>query len=216
LRLCSYIVVHDSGFAPNPFGGYCTLASCTPNHQGVRLSPNDWLMGHATANRGHGLIYAMQVPEVQDFDTYFNDPRFEHKKPRFDQTPREACGDNIYYRANGGDWIQHPTLFHGTLQNRVQDTKHPRVFISEHFYYFGENAPPIPKEFGTLIRDRQGCKCLYPEELVNAFVEWLRVTFRPGIHGEPRDLEQVHVPQGSPATRLYSLGRKPSNPRNTP
>ena len=216
MRLCSYAVVHDSGFAPNPFSGYCTLAACTPNHQGLRLSRGDWLMGHATADRGHGLIYAMLVSEVLNFNTYFDDPRFEHKKPRFDRTPREACGDNIYYRANGGAWIQYPTLFHGTTQNRVQDTRYPRVFISEHFYYFGGNAPTIAKEFGMLLRDRQGCKCSYPEELINAFVEWLQVSFTPGIHGEPCDFENVPMPQGLPATRLYSLGRKPSNPPSTP
>jgi hypothetical protein len=208
MRLCSYVVVHDTGFAPNPFGGYCTLTACTPNHQGLRLSRGDWLMGHATADRGHGLIYAMRISEALDFDTYFNAPRFEHKKPQFNQTPREACGDNIYYRADDGAWMQHPTLFHGTPQNLVQDTRYPRVFISEHFYYFGKNAPPIPEEFGTLVRDRQGCKCSHPEELVNDFVEWLQVSFTRGVHGEPHDLEQAYVPQGSPATRLYSIGRK--------
>lgn len=26
--LFSYIVDHDLGFAPNPFGGYCTLVRC--------------------------------------------------------------------------------------------------------------------------------------------------------------------------------------------
>ena len=36
-RLCSYVVRHDKGLAPNPFWGYCTLAVCTPNHAGVRL-----------------------------------------------------------------------------------------------------------------------------------------------------------------------------------
>ena len=30
--------MHDTGFAPNPFWGYCTLAVCTPNHMGVQTS----------------------------------------------------------------------------------------------------------------------------------------------------------------------------------
>lgn len=41
MRLCSYTVVHGTGFAPNPFGRYCTLAACTPNHQGIKLSQGD-------------------------------------------------------------------------------------------------------------------------------------------------------------------------------
>jgi hypothetical protein len=33
-KLRSYIVRVDTGLAPNPFWGFCTLALCTPNHQG--------------------------------------------------------------------------------------------------------------------------------------------------------------------------------------
>jgi hypothetical protein len=208
MRLCSYTITHDAGFAPNPFGGFCTVAACTPNHQGLRLSRNDWLVGHATAVRGQGLIYAMKVSEVLDFDTYYNDPRFEHKKPRFDRTWREARGDNIYYLVDDSVWAQHrPTLFHGTSQNCVQDTRHPRVFISEHFYYFGAEAPAIPERFGTLIRDRQGCKCSYPEELTRAFVEWLQASFEPEVHANPRDLNQANLSNPSPP-RLLSIERR--------
>jgi hypothetical protein len=209
MRLCSYAITHDAGFAPNPFGGFCTVAACTPNHQGIRLSRDDWLVGHATADRGQGLIYAMKVSEVLDFDTYYSDPRFEHKKPRFDRTWREARGDNIYYLVGDSVWAQHHlTLFHGTAQNRAQDTRHPRVFISEDFYYFGAEAPAIPERFGKLIRDRQGCKCSYPEELARTFVQWLQANFEPGVHANPRDLEQAEPP-GSSSKQLLSIGRRP-------
>ncbi|MFH1865797.1 MAG: hypothetical protein ABIK85_07930, partial [Candidatus Eisenbacteria bacterium] len=30
MRLFSYIVARDYGFAPNPFCGVCTLATCKP------------------------------------------------------------------------------------------------------------------------------------------------------------------------------------------
>jgi hypothetical protein len=151
----------------------------------------------------------MKVSEVLDFDTYYSDPRFEHKKPRFDRTWREARGDNIYYLVGDSVWAQHhPTLFHGTAQNRAQDTRHPRVFISEDFYYFGAEAPAIPERFGKLIRDRQGCKCSYPEELARTFVQWLQANFEPGVHANPRDLEQAEPP-GSSSKQLLSIGRRP-------
>jgi len=30
MKVYSYIVAYDSGFAPNPFHGICTLACCKP------------------------------------------------------------------------------------------------------------------------------------------------------------------------------------------
>lgn len=80
MRLCSYVVVCDTGFAPNPFWGLCTLAACTPNHQSLQLKRGDWLLGNSSAKEGHQLIYAMRVSEVLDFDQYYRDPRFEQKK----------------------------------------------------------------------------------------------------------------------------------------
>jgi hypothetical protein len=160
MRLCSYVVRQDLGLAPNPFGGYCTLAVCTPNHMGVHLSRGDWLMGHAAADRGQGLIYAMQVSGTLAFDAYYYDPRFKGRKPRLDGTWQEQCGDNIYHRV-GDTWVQDQNLFHGP-DDVAKDTKHPVVFISEHFYYFGAEAPEIPDRVARLIWGRWGCKCSHP------------------------------------------------------
>ena len=30
MEIFSYVITHDSGFAPNPFGGFLTLATCKP------------------------------------------------------------------------------------------------------------------------------------------------------------------------------------------
>lgn len=40
----SYVVARDYGFAPNPFGGICTLATCK---QRIRnnANVNDWIFG---------------------------------------------------------------------------------------------------------------------------------------------------------------------------
>ena len=42
----------DSGFAPNPYFGYCTLAACTPNHMRAKIEPGDVIVGV----EGDGLI----------------------------------------------------------------------------------------------------------------------------------------------------------------
>ena len=128
----------------------------------------------------------MRVSEVLDFDDYYRDPRFAKKHPRHDRTWREASGDNIYHRAEDGRWLQDPNRFHGP-ERLEKDTGGAGVYISEYFYYFGENAIEIPAAFSEMIRDRQGTRCGYTEELVAAFVAWLENSFAPGVHGKPRD-----------------------------
>jgi Nucleotide modification associated domain 2 len=41
MKVYSYVVRCDTGFAPNPFWGYCTLAACTPNHMGIHIQIED-------------------------------------------------------------------------------------------------------------------------------------------------------------------------------
>lgn len=59
MKLYTYIVTHDTGFAPNPFGEYCTLANCTPNHMGIRADADDWICGFSGKADGHRLVYAL-------------------------------------------------------------------------------------------------------------------------------------------------------------
>lgn len=193
MQLYSYVVKVDTGFAPNPFGEWCTLAACTPNRMGARLEPGDWLMGNSDKANGQRLVYAMRVSAVLDMDEYFHDPRFQYKKPRQRGDWKNRCGDNIYFKDANGDYEQAFTFAHREPHYLKKDTRNPRVFISDHFYYFGDNAPDIPAEFGELIRDRQGCRKNFPPDLVDAFVEWLEQSFTPGMHGLPRDRKHART-----------------------
>jgi hypothetical protein len=187
VRLCSYVVTNDTGFAPNPFWGHCTLAACTPNHMGVRLEPGDWIFGNQTVARGNGLVYAMEVVETLGFDRYYRDPRFKKKKPILNRTWQEACGDNIYFRDAQGVWKQHRSVFHTSPEEIRKDLRHHDVFVAEKFYYFGAEAIEIPSPFRELIQQRQGCSCKHDQRTVRGFLEWLRDNFEPGIHGLPAD-----------------------------
>ena len=77
VRLFVYVVVHDTGFAPNPFFEYCTLATCKP---GIRRSARvgDWIAGIGSVQRGQEgkLVFAMRVAETMCFDEYWHDSRF--------------------------------------------------------------------------------------------------------------------------------------------
>jgi hypothetical protein len=211
MRFCSYVVVHDEGFAPNPFAGFCTLAACTPNHQGLRLARGDCLIGHSSIATGSRLIYAMRISEVLDFDAYYRDPRFAAKKAR-PRTWQERRGDNIYFRDRDGRWAQALTFFHTRPGDLEKDTRYPRVFISDHFWYFGENAPKIPSRYSALVRMRQGCGCSHNSATVRSFVTWLETTYPMGQQGDPRDvvvdtgvarlsLQQRNSPSGRPSQR---------------
>ena len=190
MKFCSYTVKYDTGFVPNPFWGYCTLAHCTPNHMGVQLSSEDWVMGTSDSNHGNSLVYAMEVSERIHFNDYFHDVRFQKKKPDLTGNWKKQCGDNIYQLSSTGQWQQAPSLFHTSQSEIIKDTKHPYVYVSEKFWYFGENSIEIPAEFQSLIWKRQGCKTNYPLKLVKGFTNWIEANFEIGIHGLPRDREK--------------------------
>jgi len=190
MKFCSYTIKCDAGFVPNPFWDYCTLAHCTPNHMGVKLNIGDWVMGTSASSYGNTLIYAMEVSEKIYFNDYFNDSRFQKKKPDLGGTWKEECGDNIYYLAPSGEWQQAPSLYHASPEENLQDTKHPYVYVSERFWYFGENAIEIPNEFQPLIRKCQGCKINHPPETIKGFTNWIQSNYKIGIHGLPRDRDK--------------------------
>lgn len=74
MTLYSYVLRSDTGFAPNPFYGYCTLATCKPDIR--RLARiGDWVIGTGSVeNVGPGrLVYAMRVEAVLTLDQYDED-----------------------------------------------------------------------------------------------------------------------------------------------
>jgi hypothetical protein len=76
---------------------------------GQQLHTGDWLIGHEPISRGNKLVYAMKVSEILSFNRYFNDSRFEYKKPYPAGNWQAQCGDNIYHRA-GNVWTQEWSL----------------------------------------------------------------------------------------------------------
>jgi len=188
MKMYSYVVCKDTGFAPNPFWGYCTLAACTPNHMGIRPQIGDWLIGTESIDKGNKLIYAMQISLIMPFDKYYTDKRFKMKIPVVkSENWRQHCGDNIYYKDKSDKWQQHPSLFHNNPENKRQDIKHPSVFISKCFYYFGCKAMKIPSKYDSLVWKRQGVKCNHIPNVCEDFLTWLQTNFKKGIHGKPRD-----------------------------
>jgi hypothetical protein len=174
MKVYSYVVDHDTGLAPNPYGGLCTLCLCklrksaTGKKNVVELADiGDWVIGTGGANKkksaGHGkLVYAMRVDKKPTRAEYYR--RF--RKTRVDS--KLPCDD---------------------FEKHCQF-----ALVSRHFYYFGANAVDIHNF--KLEKNSRGFHYVDPADF-HPFVEWLERKHEPGKRGEPRAPKSSEKPKGS-------------------
>lgn len=194
MALFSYVVARDYGFAPNPFGGFITLATCKPNVRGA-AKIGDWIVGTGSAEkkRRGRIVYAMRVSETMPFDQYWADPRFRIKRPNLQSSRKHAFGDNIYHRLDG-NWTQensHHSFADGTPNQRNidNDTQADRVLIGERFAYWGGDGPAVPDSLrkfqGHDLCIGRGHKVHFPEGMEAAFAAWFESLAAQGVLGRP-------------------------------
>ena len=183
-RIYSYVVTHDSGFAPNPFGGYLTLATCKP---GIRRSAKlgDWILGTGSTRAvgKNRLVYAAQVTEICTIEEFGSEARFNLKRPALRPKPWRPHGDNIYFKDDRGQWQQRRNLHH-LKENMKRDLSGKNVLICEVFYYFGRRAPDLPQDLLTLVKSGPGCKRVESPDVRKALEIWLG-GFEARILGDP-------------------------------
>jgi hypothetical protein len=203
VRLFSYVVARDYGFAPNPFYGVCTLATCKPGIRGV-AAIGDWVVGTGTARRKRAgyLVYAMKVEEALTFDQYWADARFLQKRPNLRGSKKQAFGDNIYHRANSkSPWMQedsHHSLANGAANpaNIKNDTRANRILTSSDFAYWGKAGPRIPAKFRNyegvdLCAGRGHKQKVFTEAFIDEFAAWFRGLSVTGYRGLPIDWDKT-------------------------
>lgn len=198
LKIYSYVIDHDLGLAPNPFGEYCTLAVCKVKiRKSKNLNIGDWIIGTGsvkleklTKKKYVGkLIYSMKVEEILSFEEYWEDERFQYKKPVINGSLTSMYGDNIYHKNENGDWIQENSA-HSNYDGSVninhlkKDVSGENVLISKCFFYFGNNALTIPNDLIEVCHFGVGEK-IVKEQYTQLFIDWLLKDYEPGIHGEP-------------------------------
>ena len=194
-KLFSYVVDHDHGFAPNPFGKFCTLVHCKFSHSGRKnvveaAEPGDWILGtggKSSDSSGNGtIIYLMRVDEKLPFPRYMRDRRFS-----------------------------------GRLDHCDTGEGNKFALASTHFFYFGQNAVSVrclPELFqrAGLEKRGPGFRSDLTFDLLQQFIQWFEGTFENGIHGDPcsplskADIEAIHrrsIPGAG------SLCRRPSSTR---
>lgn len=175
------MIARDFGFAPNPFFGTCTLATCKPD---VRKSAkiNDWVLGVAGRKLDRNIyrhcILLMKVTEKLNFQQYWEDERFELKKPCRNGSLMKMVGDNIYHKDPLNKWQQedsHHSMPDGTTNttNLNRDTSRcEQVLVSNKFFYFGKKAIQIDLE-SIEYRSGLGSKkiCLDSNTAARALIE---------------------------------------------
>lgn len=196
MRIFSYKIARDYGFAPNPFHGICTLATCKPQ---IRTSAQvgDLIIGCGCSGNGLAgrVICVMRISGKCRFQDYWDDPRFAMKKPFFRGSESRAYGDNIYHHDELGRWIQersHHSFADGSVNeaNLLRDVGSDNVLWSEDFAYFGRAAPPIPDHLRAfdgddLYPNGRSHRVVFSAAFAAAIEAWFRLLSSRGCLGRP-------------------------------
>lgn len=159
--LYCYKMTHDTGFAPNPYKGVLTLATCKPTIR--RCAEKGFWISGWTSNLVLGknnkkyqfsdatqkLIYLAKVADKMSIAEYWE--MYKEKRP----AGVDDMGDNIYKPIKGkdGEFEQLPNGGGHNEKNKQHDLSGKNVLICEEFYYFGvEDAIEIKNKGFTIPR----------------------------------------------------------------
>jgi hypothetical protein len=196
VRVFSYKIARDYGFAPNPFHGVCTLATCKPQIRTAANEGNIVVGCGCVENKLSGrIIFAVRISGKCTFQDYWDDPRFTLKRPFFGGSLKRAYGDNIYHHSGDGHWVQersHHSFPDGTLNelNLERDTGSDNVLWGEDFVYFGREAPLIPEHLRALAGDDlypngRSHRAKFSAVMVQAVEDWFADISVRGYRGRP-------------------------------
>lgn len=209
IRLFSYKISYDTGFAPNPFHNVLSLATCKP---GIRKSKKegDWIAGFSSKAlvynynksksnpkktfKGEELIFLMKIDKIINYKEYWESDEYGIKKYSKDSLIQKT-GDNIYkptINFNMGSidlcssYEQIENCNHKEV-NKSRDVSGKYVLISNTFYYFGINsilldssiAPKIPK-----TQSYYGIRT-YDNNQATRFINYIQDKYEIGMQGHP-------------------------------
>lgn len=182
MKVYRYVIATDAGGAPNYDPPAVTLAICKPR---IRRSARagDLVMafsGSSLSPEPHSVRWAGIVRETLTFAQYWEDPRFQTKKPGVSGTP-----DNIYRVHNGRiEQVENDT--HGP-ESMARDLSGEYVLVMDPVWLFGPAAPVLPEAFDLRVKGgRRGHRVseMSPEGWA-ALRSWLDQQIPPGQRTTP-------------------------------
>jgi hypothetical protein len=146
----------------------------------------DWVigMGGDRLNATGKCIYAMRVSAKVNFNEYWTNPAYMDKKPVRNGSRKMMVGDNIYYFDSANQKWQQADSHHSNtdgsinIHNLENDTQTDKMLISDHFVFFGTEAPVVPKSLLEAIgyENRRNYR-VFEYSVCDALIKWLQTTF---------------------------------------
>ena len=186
--LYCYKMTHDTGFAPNPYQGVLTLATCKPTIR--RCAEIGYWISGWTSNKvqgkkqkytfsdyGQKLIYLAKVSDKMLIKDYWE--KYPEKRPSPNDWVNDF-GDNIYEPLGNDDFHQHNNGGGHNSTNIKRDLSGKYVLICNEFYYFGvENAIPINVEKGFVVHRLN--KLSLENNSAKKIIDQVINNYKPGI-----------------------------------
>lgn len=176
-KLFSYSIQHDTGYAPNPFHGICTLNPCKPQIRREAIE-GDWVVG-CKKNR---VVYIMKVTAKISMKNYWSlcKNKYPKKIPSQDKfciDPILLCGDSQYDFS--GKIPKQLLGCHGKNEFET-DLGGKYTLISTNFIYFGNKSVILPQHLLGIAQDANGKwitrarKSIANEPFIKDFNEWFQ------------------------------------------
>ncbi|OQP42029.1 hypothetical protein A4H97_34140 [Niastella yeongjuensis] len=195
-KIYSYVLRIDDGAAPNPFWQLCTLTICKPAIR-KNAQVNDWVIGTGSKNVklndgkyydfSESLVYAMKITDIMTLNEYdsFCQTSLLNKIPKWKTKDWQLkVGDCIYDYSNGNEPIIRKGVHNE--ENRKRDLSGNNALLSNHFFYFGVEAIPIPLELKDLIKKNQGHKKIENIHLIEMFQQWISQFEKNRLYADPQ------------------------------
>lgn len=185
MALYSYVLRFDTGDAPNPYGGVCTLTVCKP---AIRRTAQvgDWIIGTGSRHSPVGdvagyLVYAMRVSHklpLAEYDEYCR-KALGIKIPAhasYAHLRENLAGDSLYdfTKLTSSGAPQHRGgPVHAELHLQERDWRGEYALLSDWFYYFGCEPRELPENLQRIVKRNQGHYRRTDASEVAAFEKWL-------------------------------------------